>query len=66
MVVVLSAYLSKATQPPNKIGKMLFDVNVRMVCGMRAFGVEYSALKKQCGYLNMPEPIDSKITTATK
>ena len=50
-------YSSKTTQPPNKVGMKLFDVNIRMLCGMRAIGGGYSALEKLCGYLNMPEPM---------
>ena len=67
-------YSSKATQSPNKVGMKFFDVNIRMVCGMRALGGGYAALQKLCGYLNMQEPmtennfdkLSNTIKTATK
>ena len=41
-------------------GMKSFDINTRVVYGMRAVGGGYNSLKKLCGHLNMPKPMTEK------
>ena len=45
------------SQTTTNIDNMRYDVNLRMVYGMRACGQGYAGMKKYCTRMNMPKPI---------
>ena len=44
----------------SKKGMKPFEINVRVVYGMRTIGADHASLEKFCGFLNMPKPMKAK------